>query len=330
MGKPQRIGGREVELVEGVLRGDRKAMAKLITLVEDGAPEAREALGLLHRHAGHAHVIGVTGPPGVGKSCLVDKLIREYRRRGKTVGVIAVDPSSPFTGGALMGDRIRMQEHALDPGVFIRSMASRGSLGGLAWSTNNVIKVLDASGKDVIMVETVGIGQAQIDVVKYAHTVMVVLMPGLGDEIQAIKTGLQEIADIFVINKADLGDADAMAAILEESLTLTAMGREKGWRVPVIKTVATTGEGVPGLVDCIERHMRYLVESLALHRKLLLRSEAEIVEAMLEELERRIVYRARESKEFGDLVQRTSRGETDPYTAAGEMLRRFLKWPEER
>ncbi|MEM1537680.1 MAG: methylmalonyl Co-A mutase-associated GTPase MeaB [Candidatus Nezhaarchaeales archaeon] len=314
-----------MELVNGVLKGDRKAIAKLITLVENDAPQAKEALSVLHKHAGRAHVIGVTGPPGVGKSCLVDKLIREYRRRGKTVGVVAVDPSSPFTGGALMGNRIRMQEHALDPGVFIRSMASRGSLGGLARSTNNVIKVLDASGKDVVIVETVGIGQTQFDVVKYAHTILVVLMPKMGDEIQAIKAGLQEIADIFVVNKADLDGADATVMILEESLALTAISRgEQAWKTPVVKTVATTGEGVSELVDYIEKHMQHLVRSRDLHRKLVLKSEAEIVEAMIDELEKRVISKAKELKEFKDLVQKTAIGEVDPYSAASEVLSRLV------
>src|SRR5690348_11022798 len=201
-----------MDIVNRLLKGDRRALARIVTLIENGDPDAREMLGQLHLHGGHAHVIGFTGSPGAGKSTLVAQLVRELRRRGARVGVVAVDPSSPFTGGAILGDRIRMQELAGDPNVFIRSMASRGSLGGLAASTRDVVRALDAGGFDTIIIETVGAGQAEVEIVRAAQTVVVVTAPGMGDDIQAIKAGILEIADVFVVNKADRPGADQTAA----------------------------------------------------------------------------------------------------------------------
>ncbi|HEX6123281.1 MAG TPA: methylmalonyl Co-A mutase-associated GTPase MeaB, partial [Ktedonobacterales bacterium] len=246
------------DIVERLLAGDRRALARVVTLIENNAPEARQILARLHAHGGHAHIVGFTGSPGAGKSTLVMQLARELRRREQRVGIIAVDPSSPFTGGAILGDRIRMQELSGDPKVFIRSMASRGSLGGLAATTRDVTRALDAAGFDTIIVETVGAGQAEVEIVRAAQSVVVVTVPGMGDDIQAIKAGILEIADIFVVNKADRPGADQTAAELRMLLSLDEHRKEHAWRVPIIKAVATTGEGVPELADKLAAHLESL------------------------------------------------------------------------
>ena len=235
-----------------VAAGDRRAVARLITLLESDDPAARTAMQGLHGRTGHAHVIGVTGAPGTGKSTLVDRLIEHYRRQGRKVGVVAVDPSSPFSGGAILGDRIRMQSRATDADVFIRSMGSRGALGGLSTHTADAVRVLDAAGKDVILVETVGVGQAEVDIVRLADTVLVVLVPNLGDDVQAVKAGIMEIADVFVVNKADLTGADKVATEVEGNLSL-AHGRTD-WVPPILRTVAEKAEGVAGVAEAIARH----------------------------------------------------------------------------
>ena len=239
-------------LAEKVASGDRRAAARLISLIEDGDESIRAELADLHQRGGKAHIVGVTGSPGAGKSTLIHKMAREWRQRGKTVGIIAVDPSSPFTGGALLGDRIRMQELSTDQGVFIRSMSSRGNPGGVAKATADAVRVLDALGMENIIVETVGAGQSEVAVMDIVHTVLVVVVPGLGDDIQAIKAGILEIGDIFVINKADRDGVEAAQRELEMMLELG--GEEKGWRPPIVKTVARTGDGISGLVDEIEKH----------------------------------------------------------------------------
>ncbi len=235
-----------MDLVDRLLAGDRRAVARLISLVENGAPESREALAALFPHTGHAHIVGITGSPGSGKSTLVNQLAKVFRRQGATVGIVAVDPTSPFSGGAILGDRIRMQDLCGDPGVFIRSMATRGALGGLARATSDVVKVLDAFGKDVILVETVGVGQDEVDIAKAAHTTIVVEAPGMGDDIQAIKAGVMEIADILVVNKADREGAERTVAALEMMLDLNGHPA-CGWQTPVLKTVATQDEGIADL-----------------------------------------------------------------------------------
>ena len=240
-----------MSLAARIASGDRIAAARLISWAEDGDPRAREELIALHPRTGRAHVVGITGPPGSGKSSLVDRLIEHHRAEGRTVGVVAVDPTSPFTGGALLGDRVRMQARATDPGVFIRSMATRGALGGLARATLDAVRVLDALGLDVVLVETVGVGQAEIDVARLADTVVVVAVPGMGDEIQAIKAGLMEIGDVFVVNKGDREGADRAAAELR---TWAEMGMTAEWIPPVLVTTATTGEGVKELADAALRH----------------------------------------------------------------------------
>ncbi|MBM4248597.1 MAG: methylmalonyl Co-A mutase-associated GTPase MeaB [Euryarchaeota archaeon] len=239
-------------LAEKVATGDRRAAARLISMIEDGDESVRTELADLHCRGGRAHIVGVTGSPGAGKSTLIHKLALEWRRRGRTVGIIAVDPSSPFTGGALLGDRIRMQELSTDRGVFIRSMSSRGNPGGVAKATADAVRVLDALGMDKVIVETVGAGQSEVAVMDVVHTVLVVVVPGLGDDIQAIKAGILEIGDLFVINKADRDGVEAAQRELEMMLELSS---EKGpWTPPIVKTVARTGDGIPELVGKIDEH----------------------------------------------------------------------------
>ena len=255
-----------MELVEQLLQGDRRAAARLITLIENGDGQARQAIGELFPHTGRAHVVGITGSPGTGKSTLVAALAKETRSRGRTVGIISIDPTSPFTGGALLGDRIRMQDLTGDRGIFMRSMASRGNLGGLSAATADAIRVLDAFGKETIFVETVGAGQAEVDIVRAAHTTVVVEAPGLGDDIQAFKAGILEIADVFVVNKADREGADRTAKALTAMLDLGIPVRRRDdrsntWRPPVLKTVATDEAGIAPLADAIDRHAVYLNQS---------------------------------------------------------------------
>nr|MDQ3611662.1 methylmalonyl Co-A mutase-associated GTPase MeaB [Actinomycetota bacterium] len=235
-----------------------RAVARLISLIEDASPALREAMALLAPRAGHARVVGVTGSPGVGKSTSTNALVAAYRRQGKTVGVLAVDPSSPFSGGALLGDRVRMQEHATDDGVFIRSMASRGHLGGLSWAAPQALRVLSAAGCDVVLIETVGVGQAEVEVAALADTTLVLLAPGMGDGIQAAKAGILEVADVFVVNKADRDGADTVVRDLRYMLSLGDRRTDDGWRVPIVKTVAARGEGVEDVLAEIERHGAWL------------------------------------------------------------------------
>jgi LAO/AO transport system kinase len=318
-----------MKLIERLLTGDRRATARLITIIENDGAEAQEALAALYPHTGRAHIVGVTGAPGTGKSTLVNELAKVYRKRDRTVGdqtslgIIAVDPTSPFSGGALLGDRIRMRDLFGDPGIFIRSMATRGSLGGLARATADAIKVLDAAGYQTIFVETVGAGQAEVDIAKAAHTTIVVEAPGLGDEIQAFKAGITEIADIFVVNKADREGADSTALALQMILDLNhhshLSSQVPGWRPPICKTIALHGEGIGAVVEAVEEHAAYLRESGNLQRRERERVEGELRSILTQEMARSLFERLDEAQ-FDSLVDSIIRRELDPYSAAALLL----------
>jgi GTPase len=314
---------RTAELIERMLAGDRIALAKLITLVENRDPQTPAVMSRLHRTGAGPPVLGITGPPGAGKSTLVDRLIAALRQRGETVGVIAVDPSSPFSGGAVLGDRIRMQGHFLDDGVFIRSLSARGNVGGLARAARDVARLLAAFGTDTVIVETVGVGQNEFDVMRLADTVIVVLVPEAGDTVQAMKAGLLEIADVFVVNKADREGAGRMQSELELMLQLRP---STGWQVPVLLVVAADGTGVPELVDVIADHRRYLEQSGEGASRAAANRRDELVRALRDELVRRLDGAMRNGV-VGPLLEQVERGEVDPYVALSRILadRRLLE-----
>ena len=294
-------------------------MARAISLIENEGAASADLVRAIFARTGRAYLVGVTGPPGAGKSTLVDRVTTEFRRRNLTVGVIAVDPTSPFSGGALLGDRVRMQTHAADPGVFIRSMATRGHLGGLARATSDAALVLDAAGKDVIVIETVGVGQDEIDIVRTADVSIVTLVPGTGDEVQALKAGIMEIADIFVVNKADAQGADRLVAAIEANLALDTPA-PGDWRPIVLKTVATTGAGVPELVEMIMTFRTHSQGSEVARRRA--RSEYSlrqlISQRFMDHLERDVL----NAGELASIVDRIALREVDPYTAANDLLTR--------
>jgi LAO/AO transport system kinase len=314
-------------IVERLLSGDRRALARMVTLIENEIPSARRFLAELHQHAGHAHIVGVTGAPGAGKSTLVTHLVRELRRRDRKVGVIAVDPTSPFTGGAILGDRIRMMELSGDPMVFIRSMASRGNLGGLAASTRDVVRAMDAAGYNPIIIETVGTGQAEVEVMRTAQTVMVVAAPGMGDEIQAIKAGILEIADIFVVSKADKPGADQTVAELAMLLSLDPTHRTHDksrpyWRIPLLKTAAIKDQGLPQVVDAMQQHYDYLVESGMLANRAQRQVRSEVQALVLHAVVNALKAKTTED-EWQTLVEDITKRERDPYSVANELEERI-------
>jgi LAO/AO transport system kinase len=347
------------ELVEQVLAGQRRAVARAITLVENdtavtGGAEARAMLAALFPHTGRAHIVGVTGPPGSGKSTLVNAVALHFRRGNppQTIGIVAVDPTSPFSGGAILGDRIRMRDLSGDPGIFIRSMASRGNLGGLAWATADAVKVLDAAGFDLVIVETVGAGQAEVDIARTAHTTVVVEVPGLGDDVQAIKAGILEIADIFVVNKADLEGADHAVMALRMMLDLNSGGahtvmhhgrlmeiaqqragnsvdadqgrrrtRESGelWQPPIHKTVATRREGIAELANAILAHRTHLAQSGNLAWRERERAAAEL-ETIIQQESLRQVFARTDRAHLAALIDQIASRELDPYTASQQLM----------
>lgn len=330
-----------MSLVENLLNGDRRALARVITQVENREPGAVEALCELYPHTGQAHCIGVTGAPGSGKSTLVNALARTIRQSGSTIGIIAVDPTSPFSGGAILGDRIRMRDLVGDPGIFIRSMASRGSLGGLASATADVVHVLDAAGYDIILIETVGAGQSEVDIARHAHTVVVIEAPGMGDDVQALKAGILEIADVLVVNKADDPRADNAFRALRSALGL-AVGAPgwvahhgelmayalpgdvanhiDGWEVPIHKTVATQVEGIDAVWEAIRSHRSYLESSGELRRREYARTAAELDRLLREALLERLLTHLN-PEEIADAIERVLGRELDPHAAVKLLLR---------
>jgi len=306
-----------VDLLARARGGDKRSIARLVSVVENDEPGAAEAMRALYPQTGRAQIVGITGPPGGGKSTLVNRLAGTYRERASRVAIVAVDPSSPFTGGAILGDRIRMRERFLDEGIFIRSMASRGHAGGLARATARVVNVLDALGTDVILVETVGVGQEEVDVIRVVDTVCLVTVPGLGDDIQAIKAGVLEIADVLVVNKADRPGSDETARDLAQMLSLA---KDRPWKTPIVRTSAQSGDGLPQLVDAIDKHRAWSRESgeYLERRRAAARSE---VEALLQEaLLRELAGRVGESR-LAAAVARVAERSLDPYAAVEELLR---------
>jgi LAO/AO transport system kinase len=307
-------------LVAQAREGKPRAVARLISLVEGASADLREVMATLAPLTGGAYVVGLTGSPGVGKSTATSALVAAYRKLGKRVGVLAVDPSSPFSGGALLGDRIRMSEHASDPGVYIRSMATRGHLGGLAWSAPQAIRVLDAAGCDVILVETVGVGQSEVEIAAKADTSVVLLAPGMGDGIQAAKAGILEIGDVYVVNKADRDGADATARELNHMLGLGEARAPGDWRPPIVKTVAARGEGIDEVVEALEKHRAWMDEHGALSERRRTRAAGEVEAIAVTTLRERIAD-LHGDKRLSALAERIVAGELDPYAAADELIK---------
>ena len=306
-------------LVDAARAGAPRAVARLISLVEDAHPALREVMAALAPHTGHAHIIGITGSPGVGKSTLTNALVAILRARGNRVGILAVDPSSPFSGGALLGDRIRMQDHALDPDVYIRSMASRGHLGGLSWTTPQALRVLDAAGCEVVLVETVGVGQSEVEVAGLADTTLVLLAPGMGDGIQAAKAGILEIGDVFVVNKADRDGADATVRDIRHMISLGDRSEPNLWRSPVLKAVAARGDGVAEVMAAIDDHFAWMEASGTLRDRRVRRAVDEIEAIAIRALRIRIGD-LRHGNRVDELAAQVVDGSSDPYAAADQVV----------
>ncbi len=311
------------DIASKVLKGEPRSVARLITLAENNSPDAAIAMKDIHPNTGEAHVIGITGVMGGGKSTLISEITREYRKQGKKVGIIAIDPTSPFSGGALLGDRVRMMELAMDEGVFIRSMGTRGMLGGLTSAVYDVVEILDASGKDIVIVETVGVGQAEVDVIKIADSTLVVLVPGLGDSIQTIKAGVMEIADIYVINKADRPDVNQTVAEVKSLVDIDCSNKDR--KKPVLTTNARNGEGIKELVNEIKKHKKYLDNSKEFDNKRMRRYEAELIEIIKKRLMNLIFDESKFKEKVESLIYKIFKKEVDPYTAADEILGKILK-----
>ncbi len=311
------------DLVEKVTSGDVRAVARLIRDVDDGMPEVRDVLKALYPHTGKAYIIGITGAPGVGKSTLVDQMLAHLRKRGKTVGVLAVDPTSPFSGGAILGDRVRMQRHSMDPGVFIRSLATRGHFGGLTQSTRSAIDILDAMGKDVIVVETVGVGQDEVDVMRSAHTTVIVVVPGMGDDIQAIKAGILEVGDIFLINKSDREGTDKTLNELRLMIEMDQRKFDRGlWKPPILKVEAVFDKGVDDFLDEVDRHAEYLEQTAGglKSRRSPDKVRQEMVDMIKARLVEEVLDKLTESGDFDRAVDAIVKGDLDPYSACENLV----------
>jgi LAO/AO transport system kinase len=314
----------KTNLSKRILEGDIRASSRLMRDIDDRIPSATEELKELYPRTGRAYIIGITGAPGSGKSTIVDKMIDLFRGEGKTVGIVAVDPTSPFSGGAILGDRVRMQRHATDEGVFIRSLATRGCLGGLSRSTQDIVNVMDAMGKDIILVETVGVGQDEVDIVNTAYTSIVVLVPGMGDDIQAIKAGIIEIGDLYVINKSDRDGADKVERDLRMVLEI-GRRKEDGWEPLIIKTEAVTGKGIPDLVQGIYRHKQALEQSQAIKKRLRERAKATFLEILQTEVMSRLIEKIEKEGRMERMIDDLMDRQIDPYSVVEKVMADHLK-----
>ncbi|RLF59069.1 MAG: methylmalonyl Co-A mutase-associated GTPase MeaB [Thermoplasmata archaeon] len=310
-------------LTSKALQGDQRSIAKLITIVENDTSDATDAMKQIHPHTGNAHVIGITGVMGCGKSTLIYELTKKYRKQGKTVGIIAIDPTSPFSGGALLGDRIRMMELAMDEGVFIRSMGTRGMLGGLTSSVYDVVEIMDASGKDIVLVETVGVGQAEVDIIKISDTTIVVVVPGLGDSIQTLKAGIMEIADIYVVNKADRQGVEQTVAEVQSLVEIECSNKER--KTPIIETIAKESKHIDTLVETIDEHKQFLKETKKLEQQRRNRYESELVEIIRKKLMSYVFNEEKFKETIEDLLQKIRSKEIDPHTASELILKKIMK-----